>query len=228
MAIRKVKALELIMDWALWPRFEANDLDRTNINQMKDVLESGGTLPPIIVDKKSLRIIDGFHRTSAVLSLFGDDAEIDADIRDYGNETEMFLDAVRINSRQGLKLSQKDRAHVMLTLRRKKQPWPVIAEALGMPIDKMKKFFNERTATAKSGEKIPLAYGAKNLAGKKLTSKQEHYARTANGMLPIVNARLLLNALRANSYPLTPKEIEVLSELRLAIDEVLSGKEVAA
>jgi len=228
MEIVKMKALELIMDWSLWPRYEANDLDRTNINQLKDAMRTGANIPPIIVDKRSFRIIDGFHRTKAYLSVFGEDVEIDVELREYKNDIEMFSDAARLNARQGLKLSQKDRAHVMLILRRKKVPWPVIAEVLNVNIEKMKKFFQERTATTKEGEKIPLSYGAKDLGGKKLTKKQEIYARHSNGMLPIVNARLLLNALNANVYPLTSKEIEILTELRLAIDDLLSKVEVAA
>ena len=61
---------------------------------------------------------------------------------------------------------------------------------------------------------IPLAAGAMKLAGKRLNKGQEHFARTSNGMQPIVNARLLLNALRANGHPLTEKELDIYTELR--------------
>ena len=46
-------------------------------------------------------------------------------------------------------------------------------------------------------------------------------------MLPIVNARLLLSALRANSFPLTENEIAVLAELRDAIDVAIEKSEAA-
>lgn len=228
MRTTKMKALELVMDWSLWPRYEANDLDSTNVNQLKEAIKAGVALPPIIADKNSFRIIDGFHRVSAYLGLFGDDAEVDVELREYSNDTEMFIESARINSSQGLKLSPKDKVHVMLTLRRKKIPLAKIGEILGMTKEKVQSFLEKRTATVDTGEKIPLSAGAMNLAGKKLTKEQEKYARTANGMLPIVNARLLLNALRANSYPLTEKEINVLLELRDAINIAVSGLEVAA
>lgn len=224
--IKRMKVLELVMDWQLWPRYEANDLDATNINSLKEAMQAGVVLPPIVADESSLRIIDGFHRVSAYLSLYGDSVETDVDLRKYENETEMFIEAARSNNTQGLKLSQKDKVHVMLTLRRKKVPMPRVAEILSIPLEKAKAFLDARTATTEKGKKIPLSYGASNLAGKRLNSKQEKYARTANGMLPIVNARLLMNALKANSFPLTEKEIEVLVQLREIIDAVLNGEEV--
>jgi len=63
MNIKKVKAIELIFDWNLWPRYEAEDLDSTNLRRMKSAILAGITLPPIIVNKKDNRIVDGFHRT---------------------------------------------------------------------------------------------------------------------------------------------------------------------
>jgi hypothetical protein len=114
----------------------------------------------------------------------------------------------------------------MLTLKRKKVPLAKIGEVLGMTKDKVKHFLKKRTAITQEGETIPLAAGAKDLADKVLTVEQEHYARGANGMLPIVNARLLLSALNANAYPLTTNEVLVLRKLQNAITAVLAESEV--
>ena len=226
--VQKVKALELIKDWALWPRYEANDLDQTNIRRMKEAINAGETLPPVIVDEKSYRIVDGFHRVSAVISLFGEDAEIDAILRRYKNDGEMFLDAALVNTRHGLPLSPKDKVHVILTAKRMKIPIAKVAAALGMTKEVANGLLERRTATTDKGETIPLSAGAMSLAGKKLTKAQEKFARTANGILPIVNARLLMNALRASSCPLTEKEVEVLIELRSEIDKALAKLSKAA
>jgi len=220
--VKTVKVLELVKDWSLWPRYEANDLDSTNVKRLKEAIDAGVVLPPIIADAKSYRIIDGMHRAEAYRLLFGDAAEASVEFRDYKNEKEMFLEAARLNAEHGLPLTPKDRVHVALTAKRKKIPLAAIADALGMTKESLKFLENRRTATTNTGEKVPLSAGAMDLAGKKLTKKQEHYARTANGMLPIVNARLLLNALRANSYPLTENEIFVLHELKDEIERVLA------
>jgi hypothetical protein len=218
----KVKAIECVLDWNLWPRHSAEKLDTANIRQMKDALESGVTLPPIIVNKDDMRVVDGFHRLSAVLDLYGDDAEIDADVRYYESEKEMFLDAGRYNAKHGKPMSPMDRAHFIIKARRMKIPAPEIAKALGMLTENMKTFFTNRTAMVEStGERIPLPYGATYLSeaehGKALTEIQEHYARTTNANVPMMHARMLLNALKADCLKLKKNDISLLNEL---VDEI--------
>jgi len=222
----KVKCMELIKDWSLWPRYEANDLDATNLLKLKEALRAGEVLPSIVVDKKSMRIIDGFHRVDAHLSVYGENAEIEATFREFKNDIEMFMESARINTIHGLALTSKDKAHVVLTMRRKKVPKMKIAEVLGVTKDYVNQLLERRTATTANGTRIPLSRGASSLAGKVLTKKEENFARMSNGMLPIINARLLMNALNAE-VPLTEKEIAVLLELRDAIDRAISRKEVA-
>jgi hypothetical protein len=63
-------------------------------------------LPPILVDRRTMRVIDGMHRLMAA-SLHGREA-IDVIFFD-GNETDVFLRAVQENIAHGLPLSQADR-----------------------------------------------------------------------------------------------------------------------
>lgn len=239
--VKKVKALELIMDWNLWPRYEARELSLPHIKRMRETLEAGGTLPPIIIDRKSNRIIDGFHRTRSHLDFFGDGAEIMAEVRDFKNEAEMVLESARINCQHGLPLSSQDRVHVILKLRKMKSPWPVIAEALGMDKDKMRKFFEARIGMTKNGENIPLPAPVVVTLNRKmnneerttaeervLTREEKKFARSSGGVLPIVHARLLMNALRASACPLADHEVEVLKELADLIREALKGYKKAA
>jgi hypothetical protein len=185
---------------------------------MKEAIEAGVSLPPVIVNKDDMRVVDGFHRITAVLDLYGDDADIEADVRVYASEGEMFLDAGRYNSKHGLPMSPMDRAHFIIKARRMRIPAPAIAQALGMQAEAMKEFLEKRSAVVKStGEKIPLAYGAAHLStaehGKELTEVQENYARTTDGNAPMFHARTLLKALKADSLKLSEKDIDVLGEL---------------
>ncbi len=221
MSITKVKAIELVFDWNLWPRQSIGTLDVTNIRQMKEVLRSGFSLPPIRANKKDMRIVDGFHRTKAALLVFGDDAEIEADLRDYPNDAAMFLEAGVLNATQGLKLSPKDRAHFILKCRKMKIPPGAIAQALHMDEKLMKAFIKTRSAKTQDGETIPLPAGARNLAGQKLTDIQEHYARTANGCMPEMYASMLLNALNADALILTERTFATLRKLVAAIELIL-------
>jgi hypothetical protein len=224
----KVKAIECILDWNLWPRQSAEKLDTANIRQMKEAMEAGVTLPPIVINKDDMRVIDGFHRVTAVLDLYGDDADIVADVRAYASEGEMFLDAGRYNSVHGLPMSPKDRAHFIIKARQMKIPPAAVAQALGMQVEAMKDFLERRSAIVKStGERIPISYGASHLSsadnGKELNTVQENYARTADGNAPMFHARTLLKALRANSLKLTEKELCVLADLAEEIAKTLKA-----
>lgn len=222
MGIKTVKAIELVFDWNLWPRHKAETLDITNLNQLKDALRAGMRFPPVIVDEKSLRIIDGFHRTRATLDVLGDEGAIEVEFRRYASEAEMFLEAGALNN-HGLKLGPLDRAHFILKARRMKIPPAAIATALGMDPKKMKEFIEKRSAKTQAGEVIPLPAGARNLAGMVLTESQEHFARTSNGCLPEMYARMLLNALNADALTLEEKTIALLAQLNEKIEEVLGA-----
>jgi hypothetical protein len=218
----KIKAIECVLDWNLWPRHSAQSLDSANIRQMKEAMEAGVTLPAIIVNKDDMRVVDGFHRVSAVLAQYGDEAEIEADVRHYESEAEMFLDAGRYNSIHGLPMSPMDRAYFIIKARRMKIPAPAVAEALGMQASAMKEFLEKRSAMVEStGERIALPYGAAHLATAEhegqLNEAQEHYARTTDGNAPMFHARTLLKALKANALNLTEKDIAVLKELAMEI-----------
>ena len=222
MDIKTVKAIELVFDWNLWPRQSVQRLDSTNLSRMKTALKSGFKLPPVVANEKDYRIVDGFHRTKAVLAVFGDHADIQVDFRKYGNDSAMFLDAGTLNAYQGLTLSPKDRAHFILKCRKYKIPPAVVANALHINTEKMKKFIDERSAKTPAGEVIPLSAGARRLAGKRLTPAQEHFARTANGCLPEMYVSMLLNALKSDSVMLNEKTVGKLRELRNIIDSVLA------
>lgn len=225
MKTQKVKVIELVFDWNLWPRTKAEDLDSTNITKLKDALRAGVELPPVVVNRKDYRIIDGFHRTRAYLALYGDAAEIPVDFRDYTSEDDMFLDSGRMNAIHGLALSPQDKTHFILKCKRRGIPIKKICEALGLDTERFKTFLEKRTATTKKGEVIPLPGGAMNLAGKTLTAEQEHFARTSNGMIPVVNARLLINALKSESIMLDDKTMSILTELRDLLDALIGGAE---
>ena len=227
MQTTKLKAIDLVMDWNLWPRQAAQRLDSTNVARMKEALRNGFSLPPVIVDKKSLRIIDGFHRTRAVLDLFGDDADIEAIVKEYKDEKEMFLEAGSTNHHHGLPMSPKDRAHFVSKARKMKIPWPAIAKALSTDSDKLKKFLDDRTRKTSDGERVPIPAGARHIPkDKPMTSEQEHYVRTETGYGgPSMHVSILINALRANSVVANAKTIEQMYTLRDLVSEWLSEVE---
>lgn len=80
-----------------------NGEDKAHITRLA---ETEGTLPPILVDRRSMKVIDGMHRLMAA-SLLGKET-IDVIFFD-GTDADIFLRAVEENVTHGLPLSQADR-----------------------------------------------------------------------------------------------------------------------
>src|SRR5947209_20211520 len=80
----------LVLDYSLYPRHK---IDADNLRRITYAREAGAVLPPVIADRKSSRIIDGFHRVSDALR--AKLPEIAVEWRDYKTEADMLEDAIR-------------------------------------------------------------------------------------------------------------------------------------
>ncbi|MEV7116747.1 ParB/RepB/Spo0J family partition protein [Streptomyces anulatus] len=85
---------------------ESPRLDGHDAEHVSRLAELDGQLPPILVDRRSMRVIDGMHRLLA--ACFKGRETIDAELFD-GTPEEAFLRAVEANVTHGLPLSQEDR-----------------------------------------------------------------------------------------------------------------------
>lgn len=83
------------------PRLEGQDHEH-----VARLTEVEGTLPPILVDRRTMQVIDGTHRLMAA-SLKGQ-STIEVEFYD-GDPADVFLRAVEANVTHGLPLSQADR-----------------------------------------------------------------------------------------------------------------------
>jgi ParB-like chromosome segregation protein Spo0J len=92
-----------IMSLRLGESPRLNGEDKAHIARLA---ETDGPLPPILVDRRTMRVIDGMHRLMAA-SLQGRET-IDAEFFD-GSEADVFLRAVQENVAHGLPLTQADR-----------------------------------------------------------------------------------------------------------------------
>jgi len=107
----KVLAAELVEDFDLYPR---ESVDSTHVSDLAMVLRAGVDIPPVVADGKSKRIVDGIHRRRAFLKIYGDEAEIDCDFHEYKSQSEMYLEAIRLNAPHGKPIKGHDRTHALL------------------------------------------------------------------------------------------------------------------
>lgn len=173
-----MKVSELLLDYELYPR---DRIEPFNVVQMAEALRAGRTLPPVIVDRKSLRVVDGFHRVRAYQRLYGLDAEIPVELRDYKDDAEIFRDAVRLNANHGRQLSSYDRARCIAKAEALKLEPEAISSMLNMTLERIEEMKVQRFATYKMEPRV-LKRTTAHLAGKELTDDEAQYNIKAGGM----------------------------------------------
>jgi ParB-like chromosome segregation protein Spo0J len=91
-----------------------------NEDYVRELAGSGEPSAPIVVQRSTLRVIDGMHRLRAAI-LCGHRC---VDVRFFdGTDAEAFVLAVRLNVEQGLPLSQADRAAAAARILRSRPQW---------------------------------------------------------------------------------------------------------
>lgn len=219
--MRKYKAAELVIDYELYPR---NNVDAGNVKTIADAIVAGVELPPVVICKKSKRVVDGVHRVKAYLRVLGDDATIEVVEKSYKNDGELFLDAVRYNGGHGAKLDPCDRTRCTIIAERLSIPLDKVAGALNMPADKLGSLRADRTATTGSLT-IPLKRTVLHFAGKELNKRQAEANERLSGMNQQFYANQLIELIE--SKMLDTSDDGLLERLRVLnglLDELLSVK----
>lgn len=213
---------KLVEDFSLYPR---HGVEEVHVNDLVRALQAGATLPPIIADAETLRIVDGFHRRRAHLKHAGDDATALVELRRYRSEAELFKDAVALNSAHGRKLDRHDQTRIVLKLRELHVPDTEISVVLHIP-EPVVETLALRIVQAPTGP-IPSKRGLEHMRGQGLTANQVSVmgsVRSAEaGRLCLELTRLL----RADMVDLdNPQTVARLRELVAALEDSL--KSVAA
>lgn len=175
---RTIKASRLVFDYSFYPREEIRSY---HVRQIVEALEAGAMLPPIVVDRKSKRVVDGFHRVRAYQEIYGQDAKIPVILKTYETESEMFAEAVALNATHGWGLTPYDRARAIARAEELKMEPAVIAKALNMTPEHLAELKATRMAFYQMKPTM-LKRTTAHLAGDELTEKQLEYNRRAGGM----------------------------------------------
>ena len=168
----KIALAKVVVDETLYPRHKISE---GNVNQLVEALKAGATFPRIILDEKTLKVIDGWHRTEAYRKQYGEGVEVDAELHQYESKQEMLIDAVQRNATQGYKLTTWDRVRSIIMLQELNAPEEEIRKALGITEERMESLMNRRVAANGHGGKIALKGSMESFSGKKLDKKQRKY-----------------------------------------------------
>lgn len=181
MAVADVPLADVVLDYRLYPRHSVDD---QQVAYLEEALKADSdSVPPILVDKQSMRIADGFHRYHATVKLRGVDGTIKAILKPYADDAAIFSDAMALNADHGKNLTPFDRARCL-----------TISEELGISREKVHGILHwttehgeSFTRTRYSGQlnggnsRVPLKSSIRHMAGLKLTDPQQQANRKLSG-----------------------------------------------
>jgi hypothetical protein len=219
--VRTMKLSDIVLDFTLYPR---GKVDGQHVASMVEALRAGAVLPPPVIDRKSKRCVDGFHRHAAHKRFDGPSGKIEVVEKSYKNDSELYLDAARYNRDHGKALSPWDKRVCIVRAQELGIAPEAIADALAITVAKVNDICTERPAL--SGEApVPIKNSIRHMAGQPMTKHQIDVNRKLSGMSPAFHARQLIMLIESDLLDKTNKDlVEVLRKLSGMLEELLAVK----
>ncbi|TET67570.1 MAG: hypothetical protein E3J56_12670 [Candidatus Aminicenantes bacterium] len=217
----KIAISRLILDFNLYPR---HTIDDQHVHYIIEAMKSNGNLPPIIADKESKRVVDGFHRVTATKKLYGENAKINVIFKTYHDEGEIFRDAMRYNADHGRMLTKYDRVRCLLVADELGIEPENVAKDLKMSLQAVGELRADRVGKLNHDD-IPIKRTIRHMAGRQLTDEQVRVNKDLSGMPQLFYVNQLIKILRADLLDRQNEQLLIgLRELRQLIEtEVGSG-----
>jgi hypothetical protein len=219
----KVKLSSLIKDYNLYPRAE---IQSVHVGEILEAMKAGVEMPMIVVDAKTSRIVDGWHRVSAYEKLYDNpDAEIKVIKRTYPSEKEVWLDAMRLNASHGARLSAWDKARCIAKSNDLGIDEDEIAAALNITREKIDEIVKIKFGTSPDNESVPLKQTTHHMSGHNMTKKQVAYNNTAGGMHQLFYVNQVITMIESGSVDWDNENLVAgLAKLGKLIDKTLATK----
>jgi len=199
--MEKVNINSLIMDFNLYPRCK---VDSVHASYMLESINAGVQLPAIIVDKKTKKVVDGFHRITSFRQYFKSHKDVepivDVIFKSYKSDAAMFADAMKYNSSHGRMLTQYDRAHCIILAEEMKLTREEITFALSITASKYDELKAEHIGSLHKSPhlNIPLKRTIRHKAGQKLTKKQAEVNERLSGMNQMFYANQIIDLIESD------------------------------
>ena len=179
MATRKLS--ELVLDFDFYPR---RQIDSHHVGEMRAARQAGTEFPPLVIDKKSKRIVDGFHRYRMHLLEDGAEATVECVEKTFKSDAELFLVAVRFNASHGRCLSAFDKAHAAILAKKIGVSDSLLATALQLTVGRLDELKASKTAVGvgKHSPAVAIKRTIGHMAGKRLSEAQQKTNTKLGGM----------------------------------------------
>src|SRR4029077_5092037 len=186
---------DIVIDESIYPRSGVSDY---NVNRMILALKAGSQLPPILVQSKTNRLVDGGHRYEAYQRQGL--KSIDATKKSYANEADVYADAVKQNTGHGEPLDQFSIRAAIIRLTQYGHERGGISDIVRLPVEQIEKL-ERGFAQTQSGEPVALKGGLSHLKGHTLDDEQMKVNKHYSGGKAIFYVRQLSELLQNYMWP---------------------------
>lgn len=232
----RVSISSLVRDTDFYPRHR---VDGMHVRRLAEALDAGAQFPPVVADKATRILTDGWHRCQAVEGKYGPGAEIEVEWVEYETQAEVFLAAASEAAVSKLPLSPHDQARIVVRAEELGVPLERVASAITVPVEKLRLRVNIASPgpstfiggiAGSKPEKVVLKSDLAHLAGTELTDAQIEANRKSAGLGVAFHANQVSLRLRAaGSINLSdPRIAKALLNLHDALDEALPELAAAA
>lgn len=210
---------ELILDLGLYPRSSINGL---HVQQLSEALRAGAVFPPVLIDAETRQVIDGFHRTTAILKVYGTGGAVEVEERRFADDIERYLESLRTNTAHGLNLTSYERTQALIRSEEMKIDPALMASVLQMTQDAIPRLMARKTAQDSHGQPMALKPMASHLRGTIFSERQMEANRRAGGQSLLFQVNQLLNAFNGDLVDSSnPIILERLVTLKGSLDSFL-------
>lgn len=204
-----MKLEELVLDFSLYPRHAG--VDARTVSVMVTAYQVGATFPPIVIDRKTKRVVDGFHRSRMYKELGVEDIEVEE--RDYPDEAAFQIDAWVLNRDHGRPFDPFDRREATLRFERLGLSADDISSIIYMPKERITEFSGQLARRRATGEGVVIKRGLPQLHGKELTESEDKLNKSWSGQQPTFLVNQLVQMLEAGIVPSTRPFVEGMNRL---------------
>ena len=192
----KLAIEKIVIDENIYPRTAVNEF---NVAKLVSALSTGTVLPPITVEAKTFRLVDGRHRYEAYKRKKL--KTIEAVTKVYANEADLFADAVRNNIGHGQPLDSYTVRSAIIRLTEYGYSKDAISDVVRMPLEQIEKIERGYASEQASGKPLALKGGLSHLKGTSLTPRQMEVNRHYGGGKATFYLRQLIDLLENDMAP---------------------------
>lgn len=182
----KLQINDIVIDESLYPRSQLNEYA---VHRMVEAFRAGAVFPPVVVEIKTNRLIDGRTRYETYLRC--NVTEVAVRQKSYPSEADVYADAVRLNTTHGQPLTNYDLRNAVARLEEMKYPHEQIAEVVKVPIERVGELI-KGFAHDQGGGLVALKGGLAHLRGETLSQKQVAAQRRYGGHKGVFYIRQLI------------------------------------